>query len=86
MLIVNDQSINPMPVITGAAEYPDDILDRLKKSTAKAIIINAIDIAKEIGNIRVANSVLLGVLAKYTDIDYKNWGKSFKPYCTTPNG
>ena len=85
MLIVNDQSINPMPVITGAAEYPDDILDRLKKSTAKAIIINAIDIAKEIGNIRVANSVLLGVLAKYTDIDYKI-GKSFKPYCTTPNG
>ena len=50
MLIVNDQSINPMPVITGAAEYPDDILDRLKKSTAKAIIINAIDIAKEIAH------------------------------------
>ncbi|NLJ67475.1 MAG: indolepyruvate oxidoreductase subunit beta [Clostridiales bacterium] len=76
MVITNDQSINPMPVITGAAEYPDDILDGLKKSTAEVININALDIAKEIGNIRVTNSVLLGVLAKYTDIDYKNWEKA----------
>src|SRR5690554_743448 len=43
MLITNDQSINPMPVITGAAEYPDDILDGLKKSTAEVININALD-------------------------------------------
>ncbi|HZJ57456.1 MAG TPA: indolepyruvate oxidoreductase subunit beta [Clostridia bacterium] len=73
MLIVNDQSINPMSVVTGAAEYPDDILDRLKKSTAGVTIINALDIAKGLGNIRVTNSVLLGVLAKNMDIEYEEW-------------
>ena len=73
MLIVNDQSINPMPVITGAAKYPDDILQRLMDSVSNVFIINAMEIAKEIGDIRVSNSVLLGVLAQSMDIDYRYW-------------
>ena len=57
-IIVNDQSIDPMPVITGSAEYPDDIWQRLNKWCSKVISIDALNVAKEIGNIRVANTVL----------------------------
>lgn len=73
MLIVNDQSINPMPVITGAAKYPDNILNRLINSVSNVFIINALEMAKEIGNIRVFNSILLGVLAQYMDVEYQCW-------------
>ncbi len=73
MLILNDHHINPMPVITGTAKYPDDILEQLKKSVTNVFAVNAIDIAKEIGNLRVSNSVLLGVLAQHLDIDLKAW-------------
>src|SRR5690606_28647621 len=62
-IIVNDQSIDPMPVITGLAQYPDDIWQRLNKWSSNVISIDALSIAKELGNIRVANTVLLGVLA-----------------------
>lgn len=82
MLIVNDQSINPMPVITGAAKYPDDILNRLVNSVSNVFIINAMEIAKELNNIRVSNSVLLGVLAQYMDIELQYWEEALS--CTVP--
>lgn len=31
VLIVNDQRIDPMPVVIGAAEYPDNIIEKLSK-------------------------------------------------------
>jgi len=47
-LIVNDQRIDPMPVITGAAEYPADILEKLKEK-AKVISVDALALAEEAG-------------------------------------
>ena len=73
MLIVNDQAIDPMPVITGDAKYPDDILNRLVNGVSNVFIINAQEIAKEIGNLRVSNSVLMGVLAQYMNIEKEDW-------------
>lgn len=73
--VVNDQAINPMPVITGAHHYPEDIWQRLNNTCSKVYTINALDIAKNIGNIRVANSVLLGVLARQMNIDLSIWEK-----------
>lgn len=73
MLIVNDQAIDPMPVITGNAKYPDDILNRLINRISNVFIINAQEIAKEIGNIRVSNSVLMGVLAQHMNIKKEDW-------------
>ena len=73
MLIVNDQAIKPMPVVTGAAEYPDNILNRLNDAVSKVFVINALEMAKELGNIRVSNTVLLGVLAQNMDIEKQLW-------------
>ena len=50
--IVNNQEINPMPVITGAAQYPEDIIERIKVTCKKTYIVDALNIAKELGLLR----------------------------------
>jgi indolepyruvate ferredoxin oxidoreductase beta subunit len=63
-IIAGDQQIMPMPVITGAAKYPQDSLGRAGEQV-KVFSLDAIGIAQECGSIRCANIVLIGVLAKY---------------------
>ena len=76
-IIVNDQKINPMPVITGAAEYPADITGKLK-ALADTEVIDALSLAQAAGSIKAVNVVLIGVMAKLTDIPYKEWIETVK--------
>jgi indolepyruvate ferredoxin oxidoreductase beta subunit len=71
-LIVNDQRINPMPVITGAAQYPENILDKLS-AKVNTTAVDALALATQAGNIKAVNVVLIGVMAKSTDIPYEIW-------------
>lgn len=63
-MVVNDQEIMPMPVITGAREYPHGIIDDMRKEGINMLVIDAAKIAIECGNVKVANTVMLGALAK----------------------
>lgn len=76
-IVVNTQKIDPMPVITGAAEYPENIIEKLS-SKADVIAVNALDVANEAGNSKAVNVVLIGVLAKKTDIPYDVWLSTLK--------
>ena len=76
-IIVNNQKIDPMPVITGAAEYPADIIGKIS-AEAETQAIDALSLAKEAGNIKAVNVVLIGVMAKSTDIPYENWVETIK--------
>ena len=71
-LIVNNQRINPMPVITGAAQYPDNIVDKLS-AKVDTTTVDALALATEAGSIKAVNVVLIGVMAKSTDIPYEVW-------------
>ncbi|MEG1559404.1 MAG: indolepyruvate oxidoreductase subunit beta [Clostridia bacterium] len=71
-MIVNTQEILPMPVITGAAEYPSDCLERIK-AVVNTIALDATGIAHECGTYRAANVVLLGVLAKKMPFAREEW-------------
>jgi len=71
-IIANTQEINPMPVIIGAAEYPKDIASKLS-SKVLTTFVDAKSLAKEAGNIKAVNVVLLGVMAKNMDISYDTW-------------
>lgn len=71
-VIVNTQEILPMPVITGAAEYPADCLDRIK-GKASVIALDAKKIAHECGTYRAVNTVLLGVLAQRLPFSREDW-------------
>lgn len=71
-IIVNDQQINPMPVITGSCEYPANIREKLDQRI-DLTAVDALSLAKQAGNIKAVNVVLISVMAKNTDIPYEEW-------------
>ncbi len=72
VMIANAQFINPMPVITGAMSYPENIEEKLK-AKVRLVSADALSLAKEAGNIKAVNVVLIGVMAKNTNIAYEKW-------------
>ena len=72
-MIVNDQKILPMPVISGTAAYPDDILKQLKEICSDLYVLDAVTIAGKIGNTKVFNVVVLGVLSRFMNIKMDSW-------------
>ena len=72
-IIINSQQMMPMPVITGAAEYPHDALQRIKEQCKNVIAVDALSLAREAGNIKSANVALLGVMAAHTQFSVEAW-------------
>lgn len=77
LMIANTQCIDPIPVITGACEYPENIEEKLKKKI-KLIAVDARKAAEEAGNIKAVNVVLIGIMAKNTAIKYEKWVAALK--------
>lgn len=73
VLVTNQQEISPMPVITGAAKYPEGIIEQIQAKGHKVISVNALEIAETCGSPKATNIVLMGVLAKQTDIGQETW-------------
>ncbi|TCK97840.1 indolepyruvate ferredoxin oxidoreductase beta subunit [Natranaerovirga hydrolytica] len=73
VLIVNDQEIDPMSVIVGLDDYPEDIITKLKSKVKNLIVMDALQEAKRIGNIKVVNTLLLGALSFYLDFEIEKW-------------
>ncbi len=76
-MIVNNQEINPMPVITGAAQYPENITEKLSEK-ADLTVVDALKLAEKAGNFKSVNVVLIGVMAKNTEIAYEKWVEVIK--------
>ena len=72
VMIVNDTRIDPMTVVIGAAKYPENIIENLEKEH-KLYTIDAGKIAKELGNSKVLNTVVLGLAAKHIGFDKAEW-------------
>ena len=68
-VIVNDEEWPPLPVLAGKFAYPNNTIDVLK-ANADAHVIDATQIARQLGNEKVANVVLFGALAK---IEYRRY-------------
>jgi indolepyruvate ferredoxin oxidoreductase beta subunit len=77
-IIVNTQEIDPMPVITGALEYPTDALDKLKSQGLCIDSLDALTPATEAGSSKAVNIVLMGRLSKYMDIPEEKWIEAIK--------
>ena len=78
IIVVNTQQIMPMPVITGAREYPGNILEELDKRCGKLIAVDALEIAKEIGSVKSVNVVMIGALAKQLGISFDEIDNALK--------
>ena len=71
VLVVNDESIKPLPVLTGKDTMPSRARERLLEEGAT--LIPASDIAREAGTAKCANVVLLGALAPTLPFDLQLW-------------
>ncbi|MCI9076306.1 MAG: indolepyruvate oxidoreductase subunit beta [Dorea sp.] len=71
-LVVNDWKIDPMPVVIGAAKYPENIIENLEKEH-KVYTVNATEESKMLGNPRVFNLIVLGVAAQHMDFTKEQW-------------
>ena len=72
-LITCDLTIEPMTVNTGSAVYPE-VEKIIGDYSIPNLMIPVMDIAKELGNLRVMNVILLGAASKHLpEISEKNW-------------
>ncbi len=72
VVIVNDWRIDPITVVTGAAEYPENIIENLSKNH-KVYSMNAMEEAVKLGNTKTFNVIILGLAAKYMDFSEEAW-------------
>ncbi len=72
-IVVNTQQIDPMPVIIGAAAYPEKVLSELTDKGVSVDALDALSLAEQAGSSKAVNIVLMGKAAKYFDISYDKW-------------
>jgi len=72
-IVTNTQQIDPMPVVTGVAEYPEDLVGKMKAAGVKVDALDCVKLAAEAGNIKAVNLVLLGRLSHYFDFPEDAW-------------
>lgn len=72
-IIVNSQQINPMPVVAGVADYPENLEEKLKALKIDVDALDALSLAEEAGSSKAVNLVLMGRLARYFDFIQEEW-------------
>jgi indolepyruvate ferredoxin oxidoreductase beta subunit len=72
-IIVSTQKMDPMPVIVGAAVYPENVLSEMKNAGITVDELDALTLAEEAGSSKAVNIVLMGRLARYLDIPKERW-------------
>ena len=72
VIVVNDWRIDPITVVTGIQQYPENILENLKKDHT-VYSINAMEEALKLGNSRSFNVIVLGMAARHMDFDKQAW-------------
>jgi indolepyruvate ferredoxin oxidoreductase, beta subunit len=83
IMLVNDFEWQPLPVAAGLEKYPENIESQLQKLAAEVVLIPATRLAIELGNEKVSNVILIGLLASRMEIDHQLWldiiGKKVPP-------
>ena len=82
-IVTNTQQIDPMPVITGAAEYPADLVEKIRAQGIKIDAMDCLTLARQAGSAKAVNIVLLGRLSHYFDIAEAAWQSSLQA-CVPP--
>ena len=72
-VIVNTQVVEPMPVLTGAASYPEQLIEKMRALGAQVDAIDALQLAEQAGSSKAVNLVLMGRLSRYFDFSEDTW-------------
>lgn len=78
LVIINDERVDPLPVMSGAMKYPEDIVEKIKALVPHTYLINATEVAINCGNQKAANVVMVGVLAAVAGLPVKEMEESIK--------
>ncbi|MBB5182050.1 indolepyruvate oxidoreductase subunit beta [Catenisphaera adipataccumulans] len=77
-VVTNTQQIDPMPVITGAMQYPENLEEKMKAAGAKVDAIDCLSLAEQAGSPKAVNIVLMGRLSHYFDFPEEVWQKALE--------
>ncbi|MBP1534045.1 MAG: indolepyruvate oxidoreductase subunit beta [Ruminococcus sp.] len=77
-IVTSTQKIDPMPVITGAAVYPENIIDKLNGLGIDVTAVDALTLAEQAGTAKASNVVLMGVVSKKMDFDEAVWQQALE--------
>ena len=77
-IVTNTQQIDPMPVITGAAQYPENLVEKMKAAGAKVDALDCLKLAEEAGSSKAVNIVLMGRLSHSFALPEEAWLKSLE--------
>ena len=72
-IVVNTQQINPMPVIIGAAEYPNELVAKMQSAGIQVDAFDALTLAEQAGSAKAVNIVLMGHLSRNFDFTLEEW-------------
>ena len=82
-LVTSTQQIDPMPVIGGAAFYPENIIEKIKALGVDVIAVDALALAEQAGTAKASNVVLMGVVSKKMQFDESVWQAALEQ-CVPP--
>lgn len=77
-IVVNTQEIDPMPVIIGAVQYPENLVEKMQDLDIRVDAMDCLSLANEAGSSKAVNIVLMGRLSKYFDIPVEKWEKAIE--------
>ena len=82
-VITSTQQIDPMPVITGAAAYPENLLEKMCALGIKTDAVDTLALSRQAGNTKTANIVLMGRLSRYFEFSEEVWQEALEA-CIAP--
>lgn len=78
VVVTNTQQIDPMPVVTGAAQYPQGLLEQIQAQGAGLLAFDALSLAEQAGSVKAVNVVLIGAMAKALGTEKEIWLKTIE--------
>ena len=73
-VVINNYEISPISILSGKIDYPQGIIEEIS-GKADTVVIDAASHAKDMGNFRVMNVILLGATIKLMGLDHIDWEK-----------
>ena len=77
-IVTSTQQIDPMPVITGAATYPEGLVEKMRSAGAKVDALDCLALAEQAGSSKATNIVLMGRLSRHFDLPEQAWQQSLE--------
>ena len=77
-VVVNTQQIDPMPVVTGSAAYPQGLLESIRNQGASLVALDALALAEQVGSSKAVNVVLIGAMARCLGTEQEIWLKTIE--------